>query len=84
MAIFWAESGVAIVVILLRMSGRIMIRKVGLDDYMMLFTLVGIPSHAWRTYWSRYHNDNLSFFSSFSPRSLHTSPALEAVVIYSI
>lgn len=40
-AIFWAESAVASVVIALRISGRIMIRKLGYDDYMMLFTLVG-------------------------------------------
>lgn len=39
-AIFWVESAVASAVILLRVSGRIMIRKFGPDDYMMLFTLV--------------------------------------------
>ena len=41
MAMFWAESAIAFVVISLRVTGRIMIRKFGLDDYMMLFTLVG-------------------------------------------
>ena len=39
-AIFWVESAIAFVVISLRVTGRIMIRKLGLDDYMMLFTLV--------------------------------------------
>lgn len=60
MAMFWAESAIAFVVISLRVTGRIMIRKLGLDDYMMLFTLVGDP---WPTYRSRYHSDSPSFFS---------------------
>ncbi|KAK0515842.1 hypothetical protein JMJ35_001876 [Cladonia borealis] len=38
--IFWAEAAVASLVILLRISGRLMIRQLGLDDYMMVFTLL--------------------------------------------
>ena len=38
--IFWAEAALASLIILLRISGRLMIRQLGLDDYMMIFTLV--------------------------------------------
>lgn len=84
MAIYWVESAVAFLVVSLRVSGRVMIRRLGLDDYMMLFTLVGHPSHSWLPYCSRYHSDNLSFFSLFSPPSPHSLQVLEAVVISSI
>ena len=43
--IFWAEAAVASLVILLRISGRLMIRQLGLDDYMMVFTLVSSRLH---------------------------------------
>ena len=39
-AIFWVESGIACIVVSLRICARVMIRKVGVDDYMMLLTLV--------------------------------------------
>lgn len=39
-AIYWAESAIAISIVSLRFYGRLMIRQLGSDDYMMLFTLV--------------------------------------------
>lgn len=39
-AIYWVEAAIAIVVVSLRVWGRITIRQVGLDDYVMIFTLV--------------------------------------------
>ena len=43
--IFWAEAALASLIILLRISGRLMIRQLGLDDYMMIFTLVSGRLH---------------------------------------
>ncbi|KAL9131488.1 MAG: hypothetical protein Q9217_000567 [Psora testacea] len=40
LATFWAESGVAITVIALRMWSRYKLRNRGLDDWIMLFTVV--------------------------------------------
>jgi uncharacterized membrane protein YcaP (DUF421 family) len=39
-AIYWAEAAIAVVVVALRIWGRIMLRQVGIDDYVMVFTLV--------------------------------------------
>lgn len=41
-AIFWAEAAIAIVVVALRIWGRLMIHQLGPDDYVMIFTLVGV------------------------------------------
>jgi hypothetical protein len=43
-AIFWAEAGFALIVVALRIWGRVMIHQLGSDDYVMLFTLVSPPS----------------------------------------
>jgi hypothetical protein len=39
-AIYWIEASIAIVVVALRIWGRVVLRQVGADDYVMLFTLV--------------------------------------------
>ena len=39
-ALYWTESAVAILFIILRFSARWTIRGIGKDDWMMLFTLV--------------------------------------------
>jgi uncharacterized membrane protein YcaP (DUF421 family) len=40
--IYWIEAAVAILVVCLRIWGRIVIRQVGIDDYVMVFTLVSL------------------------------------------
>lgn len=40
-AIYWIEAAIAILVVTLRIWGRVVIRQVGADDYVMIFTLVG-------------------------------------------
>ena len=40
MAIAWVECTFAIVVVSLRFWGRYLIKKVGIEDWLMLFTLV--------------------------------------------
>ena len=39
--IYWIEAAIAILVVTLRIWGRVVIRQVGADDYVMIFTLVG-------------------------------------------
>jgi len=39
-AIYWAEAAIAIVVVGMRIWGRLIIRKLGPDDYIMIFALV--------------------------------------------
>ena len=39
-AIFWTECAIALIAVSLRIHGRNMVRKLGPDDYMMLFTMV--------------------------------------------
>ena len=41
-AIYWAESAIAVTIVSLRIVGRTMVRKLGWDDFMMLFTLVRV------------------------------------------
>ncbi len=43
--IFWAEAALASLIILLRISGRLIIRQLGLDDCMMILTLVSDRLH---------------------------------------
>ena len=38
--IYWTEAAIAILVVVLRIWGRIVIRQLGIDDYVMIFTLV--------------------------------------------
>lgn len=40
LAAFWTEWAVACVVVSLRLWARLMIKKLGIDDWMMFFTLV--------------------------------------------
>lgn len=44
LAILWVETTVAILVVGLRMWGRLLIRKIGIDDWAMVFALVSFPT----------------------------------------
>lgn len=40
MGVFWAETAVAIIVVAMRFSARLIIRNLGWDDWLMFITLV--------------------------------------------
>ena len=43
-AIFWVEAAIAILVVALRIWGRMLLKQVGADDYVMVFTLVSLST----------------------------------------
>lgn len=43
-AIFWVEAAFAILVVALRIWGRMLLKQVGADDYVMVFTLVSLST----------------------------------------
>lgn len=48
-AMIWIEAAIAIVIVAMRIWGRVIIHQVGPDDYVMLFTLVSslAPREKW-------------------------------------
>ena len=43
-AIFWVEAAFAILVVALRIWGRMLLKQVGADDYVKVFTLVSLST----------------------------------------
>ena len=43
MAMFWTEVPIAIIVVALRIYSRFKIKATGIDDWVMIITLVSIP-----------------------------------------
>lgn len=42
LAVFWTECAVALIVVCARLYSRLMIKNLGIDDWIMFFTMVRI------------------------------------------
>ena len=40
LAIMWSEGAVALIIVVLRLYARLMIKRLGIDDWIMFFTMV--------------------------------------------